>query len=83
MYEDVKTALKYGRESINIDIIISALKIKEMKLLSSKEEKQSPEGLFVKGKNKQHNKGKSKQQSSMKTRVSPRLNVNIARNKDI
>lgn len=47
-YKDVKNALKYGRESITTDGIISAIRTKELELVSLK--KETSEGHFVKGK---------------------------------
>lgn len=49
-YKEVKTALKYGRDSITTQVIISAIRTKELEILSQK--KDSNEGLFVKGKQK-------------------------------
>lgn len=49
-YKDVKTTLKYGREAITSNAIISAIRTKELELQSHK--KETLEGLFVKGKPK-------------------------------
>lgn len=47
-YKDVKAALKYGRDKILIDGIISALKAKETELLQMiKKESQNAEGIFL------------------------------------
>lgn len=73
IYKDVKTAMKYGRNSITVGIIISAIRFKEMELLTNKEKKTSAEGLFVKGKNKQHNKDKGKLHSSHENRSKSKL----------
>lgn len=47
-YKEVKTTLKYGRETITTNGIISSIRTKELELLSQK--KEVTEGLFVKGK---------------------------------
>lgn len=68
-YKEVKVALKYGRESITTDAIISAVETKELELMATKRETPNAEGHFAKGKNKngwkdyknqQEDRGKSK-----------------------
>lgn len=64
-YKEVKYALKYGRESITTDVIVSTIRTKELQLISLKNE--TSEGLFVNGKSKNkerkhhpYDKGKGK-----------------------
>ena len=54
----MKNALKYGRESVKTNVIISALKTRELEIQSSHKENQSGDGLFVRGKS-QNNQGKN------------------------
>lgn len=60
VYREAKVALKYERESISTDGIISEFKTKELELLASKRESSSAEGHFAKGKTKNNDKGKPK-----------------------
>ena len=57
-YKEVKNPPKYGRDSVKTDVIILALKTRELKIQSSHNEHQSGDGLFVKGKF-QNNQGKN------------------------
>lgn len=65
-YKEVKTALKYGRENITTDAIISAIRTKELEILSLK--KETSEGMFVKGKNK-NKEGKNQADDKSKSKV--------------
>ncbi|CAA2996849.1 Hypothetical predicted protein [Olea europaea subsp. europaea] len=49
-YKDVKNAIKYGRETLIIDVIINALRNKELELKFEKRESVSGENLMVKSK---------------------------------
>ena len=49
-YKEVKNALKYGRDSVKTNAIISALRTRELKIQSSQKEHHSGNSLFVKGK---------------------------------
>lgn len=49
-YREVKSALKYSRESITTNSIISALKTREIELQTTKKDQTSGAGLFVKAK---------------------------------
>ena len=51
IYKEVKSALKYGRESVSIDIVNTALKSKELKLQLEGKNAGGVESLFSKGKN--------------------------------
>ena len=51
-YKDVKNALKYGRDTITTDAIISTLRTKDLELKVTKREQPNAKGLFTKGKNK-------------------------------
>ncbi|XP_038890043.1 uncharacterized protein LOC120079747 [Benincasa hispida] len=57
-FKDAKTAIKYGRERITTEAIISAVRVRELELQMSKKGQQEGEGLFSKGKNKNSRKGK-------------------------
>ncbi|XP_038875093.1 uncharacterized protein LOC120067620 [Benincasa hispida] len=57
-FKDVKTAMKYGRERITTEAIISAVKVRELELQMSKKDQQGGDCLFSKGKNKNNGKGK-------------------------
>lgn len=52
MYKEIKAYLKYGRENNMIDIVIFAIKTKELEILSQKKEQSNGEGLYSKGKSK-------------------------------
>ena len=61
-YKEVKNALKYGRDSVKIDVIISALRTRELEIHSSHKENHSGDGLFVRGKS-QNNQSKNSNKS--------------------
>lgn len=48
-YQEVKNALKYERDSRTTNIIIAALRTKEIQLQSTKKDQSSNEGVLVKG----------------------------------
>lgn len=52
MYKEIKAYLKYGRENNMIDIVIFAIKTKELEILSQKKEQSNGKGLYSKGKSK-------------------------------
>ena len=49
-------SLKYGRQKITTDDVISAIKTKELELNSQRRDQSNDEGLFSKGKSKNHSK---------------------------
>ena len=50
-YKEVKSALKYGRESISVDTVITALKSKELELQLEVNNGRGAKSLFSKEKN--------------------------------
>ncbi|KAL0451865.1 UNVERIFIED_CONTAM: hypothetical protein Slati_1164600 [Sesamum latifolium] len=54
-YGDVKSAIKYGRDSVNLETVISGLKSKEIDLRSSKPIQNQPEVNLVRGRTKNRN----------------------------
>lgn len=75
-YKEVKNAMKYGRESITTDAIISALRTKELELQVIKKEQPNAEGLFVKGKNKPNQSKGGKQQTNEEHKPKTKLMCN-------
>ncbi|CAH9139773.1 unnamed protein product [Cuscuta epithymum] len=57
-YSDVKSAIKYGRDNITLDIVVNGLKSKELDLKQSRGSKNSGEVMHVRGRpqNRSHNK---------------------------
>ncbi|KAL0444797.1 UNVERIFIED_CONTAM: hypothetical protein Slati_2202400 [Sesamum latifolium] len=54
-YEDVKSAIKYGRDNINLEIVISGLKSKEIDLKINKISQSNNEVNLVRGRTKNRN----------------------------
>ncbi|KAL0361624.1 UNVERIFIED_CONTAM: Retrovirus-related Pol polyprotein from transposon TNT 1-94 [Sesamum radiatum] len=54
-YGDIKSAIKYGRDSVNLETVISGLKSKEIDLRSSKPIQNQPEVNLVRGRTKNRN----------------------------
>lgn len=50
-YKEIKAALKYGRDKLSVDMVLDALRTKELELKSEKKEN---DALFVKGRQSQH-----------------------------
>ncbi|VFQ70890.1 unnamed protein product [Cuscuta campestris] len=48
-YSDVKSAIKYGRDNISLDVVVNSLKSKELELKNSKSDKNSGEVMHVRG----------------------------------
>ncbi|KAL0436613.1 UNVERIFIED_CONTAM: Retrovirus-related Pol polyprotein from transposon TNT 1-94 [Sesamum radiatum] len=60
-YNDVKSAIKYGRDSVNLETVINGLKSKEIDLKTNKPSQSSNEVNMVRGRNKNRNSGNEKQ----------------------
>ncbi|KAL0442085.1 UNVERIFIED_CONTAM: hypothetical protein Sradi_0147400 [Sesamum radiatum] len=54
-YGDVKAAIKYGRDSVNLETVVSGLKSKEMDLKTNKPSQNQNEVNFVRGRTKNRN----------------------------
>lgn len=50
-YREVKSALKYGRDTISVDFVITTLKCKELELKAETKTNGGVDSLFSKGKN--------------------------------
>ncbi|CAH9052304.1 unnamed protein product, partial [Cuscuta europaea] len=59
-YNDVKSAIKYGRDDVTLDIVVNGLKSKELDLKHnrsiSSQPKDSGEAMFVRGRSKSRSK---------------------------
>ncbi|KAL0430215.1 UNVERIFIED_CONTAM: hypothetical protein Sradi_0647500 [Sesamum radiatum] len=56
-YNDVKSAIKYGRDSVNLETVINGLKSKEIDLKTNKPSQSSNEVNMVRGRNINRNSG--------------------------
>ncbi|KAA0043186.1 pentatricopeptide repeat-containing protein [Cucumis melo var. makuwa] len=65
-YKEVKTALKYGRETITVNSVITALKSKELELKTENKTSNAAESLFSKGKNSFRKNNKNQRSSKDK-----------------
>ncbi|KAL0411600.1 UNVERIFIED_CONTAM: hypothetical protein Slati_3749700 [Sesamum latifolium] len=54
-YGDVKSAIKYGRDSVNLEIVINGLKSKEIDLKTNKSSQSNNEVNMVRGRTKNRN----------------------------
>ncbi|KAL0368464.1 UNVERIFIED_CONTAM: Retrovirus-related Pol polyprotein from transposon TNT 1-94 [Sesamum calycinum] len=54
-YGDVKAAIKYGRDNVNLETVVSGLKSKEMDLKTNKPSQNQNEVNFVRGRTKNRN----------------------------
>ena len=63
-YETLKETLKYGREGLKLEDVISAAKSKELEFQAESSSKSAAEGLYVKG--NQNNNSKSRSQDGKK-----------------
>lgn len=72
-------ALKYSRESIATDVIISAVRTKEFELLAAKKNDVDSEGLFSKGKFKNNQKEAKQHQED---RNKGKIHCNICHKED-
>ena len=70
-------ALKYGRQKITTDDVISAIKIRELKINSKKRDQANDEGLFLKG------RAKATQKNTRIEKRNQSLNANFATKRDI
>ncbi|CAH9119673.1 unnamed protein product [Cuscuta europaea] len=60
-YNDVKSAIKYGRDDITLDIVINGLRSKELDLKHSRSHhRESGEALFVRGRSKSRSRNPKK-----------------------
>ncbi|KAL0355352.1 UNVERIFIED_CONTAM: hypothetical protein Sradi_3982100 [Sesamum radiatum] len=74
-YGDVKSAIKYGRDSVNLETVISGLKSKEIDLKSSKPVQNQPEVNLVRGRAKNRNHDyKHRKHSNSRSRSRGRSN---------
>ncbi|KAL0345493.1 UNVERIFIED_CONTAM: hypothetical protein Sradi_4380600 [Sesamum radiatum] len=74
-YGDVKSAIKYGRDSVNLETVISGLKSKEIDLRSSKPTQNQPEVNLVRGRTKNRNHDyKHRKHSNSRSRSRGRSN---------
>ena len=82
-YKEVKNVLKYGRDSVKTDVIISALRTRELEIHSSHKENHSGDGLFVRGKSQNNQSKTVTNLFLMKTRKENRKrNVNKVKRRD-
>ena len=65
-YKEIKMTLKYGRQKIITDNVISAIKTRELELNSQKGDQANGEGLFLRGKNKSNSKEHKNQKNKSK-----------------
>ncbi|TYK27723.1 Retrovirus-related Pol polyprotein from transposon TNT 1-94 [Cucumis melo var. makuwa] len=63
-YKEVKTSLKYGRETITVNSVITALKSKELELKTENKTSNAAESLFSKGNNSFRKNSNKNQRSS-------------------
>ncbi|KAL0312263.1 UNVERIFIED_CONTAM: hypothetical protein Sradi_5625600 [Sesamum radiatum] len=74
-YNDVKSAIKYGRDSVNLETVINGLKSKEIDLKTNKPSQSSNEVNMVRGRNKNRNSGyKYRRHSKNRSRSRGRSN---------
>ncbi|KAL0404019.1 UNVERIFIED_CONTAM: Retrovirus-related Pol polyprotein from transposon TNT 1-94 [Sesamum radiatum] len=74
-YNDVKSAIKYGRDSVNLETVINSLKSKEIDLKMNKPSQSSNEVNMVRGRNKNRNFGyKFRRHSKNRSRSRGRSN---------
>ncbi|KAL2248429.1 UNVERIFIED_CONTAM: Retrovirus-related Pol polyprotein from transposon TNT 1-94 [Sesamum indicum] len=82
-YSDVKSAIKYGRDSVNLETIVNGLKSKEMDLRANKPSQNQHEVNSVRGRPKFRNsrynnrsKSRSKSRNGYRNKSRPRENFN-------
>ncbi|KAL2505113.1 putative gag-pol polyprotein [Abeliophyllum distichum] len=64
MYRDVKTAIKYGRDTLTSDIVVNSLRSKDLELKTEKADGSTFESLYVRGRSQnRQNGGYDSQQS--------------------
>ncbi|KAL0409123.1 UNVERIFIED_CONTAM: Retrovirus-related Pol polyprotein from transposon TNT 1-94 [Sesamum radiatum] len=74
-YGDVKSTIKYGRDSVNLETVINGLKSKEIDLKSSKPVQNQPEVNLVRGRAKNRNHDyKHRKHSNSRSRSRGRSN---------
>ncbi|KAL0449220.1 UNVERIFIED_CONTAM: hypothetical protein Slati_1478400 [Sesamum latifolium] len=83
IYGDVKSAIKYDRDSVNLETVISGLKSKEIDLRSSKPIQNQPEVNLVRGRIKNRNHDyKLRRHSNSRSRSRGRSNSRPKYNRD-
>ncbi|KAL0454352.1 UNVERIFIED_CONTAM: hypothetical protein Slati_0774400 [Sesamum latifolium] len=86
-YNDVKSAIKYGRDSVNLETVINGLKSKEIDLKTNKPSQNSNEINMVRGRTKNRNseykfRRHSKNRSRSRGRSSSRPKYRNDKNRD-
>ncbi|KAL0451552.1 UNVERIFIED_CONTAM: hypothetical protein Slati_1133300 [Sesamum latifolium] len=82
-YGDVKSAIKYGRDNINLETVISGLKSKEIDLRTNKPSQNQPEVNLVRGRTKNRNNNyKHRRHSNSRSRSRGRNNSRPKYNRD-
>ena len=65
-YKDLKSAIKYGRESLSLDDVLGALRSRDLEM--KMERKGTTEGLQVKGRPQKRDQSKPRQKSRSKSK---------------
>ncbi|KAL0444068.1 UNVERIFIED_CONTAM: hypothetical protein Slati_2129500 [Sesamum latifolium] len=82
-YGDVKSAIKYGRDHVNLETVISGLKSKEIDLRTNKPSQNQPEVNLVRGRTKNRNNDyKHRKHSNSRSRSRGRSNSRPKYNRD-
>ncbi|KAL0456139.1 UNVERIFIED_CONTAM: hypothetical protein Slati_0953100 [Sesamum latifolium] len=82
-YGDVKSAIKYGRDNVNLETVISGLKSKEIDLRTNKPTQNQPEVNLVRGRTKNKNNDyKHRRHSNSRSRSRGRSNSRPNYNRD-
>ncbi|KAL2525176.1 CCHC-type domain-containing protein [Abeliophyllum distichum] len=63
-YKDVKSAIKYGRDDLTVDMIINSLRSKSHELKNDKETRSNGEGLYVRGRS-QHRQSNNQESNNL------------------
>ncbi|CAH9144987.1 unnamed protein product, partial [Cuscuta epithymum] len=63
-FSDVKSAIKYGRDNVTLDIVVNGLKSKELDLKQMGEGRKSEEVMHVRGRENNSRRHRSKSRSS-------------------
>ncbi|KAL0458873.1 UNVERIFIED_CONTAM: Retrovirus-related Pol polyprotein from transposon TNT 1-94 [Sesamum latifolium] len=83
IYGDVKSVIKYGRDNINLETVISGLKSKEIDLRTNKPSQNQPEVNLVRGRTKnRNNEFKYRKHSNSRSRSRGRSNSRSRYNRD-
>ncbi|KAL0449089.1 UNVERIFIED_CONTAM: Retrovirus-related Pol polyprotein from transposon TNT 1-94 [Sesamum latifolium] len=82
-YGDVKSTIKYGRDSVNLETVISGLKSKEIDLRTNRPSQNQPEVNLVRGRTKnRNNEFKYRKHSNSRSRSRGRSNSRPKYNRD-